>query len=76
MKLIKEWAPSMDLKGPTFFANVQNYKKLVNYLDAKHAASDLGLSEPAIPTPTQMTGTAIVGPGKYSTGDINSFLNE
>ncbi len=76
LSLLKEYAPSMDLKGPTFFANIRNYKALVDYLDAKQAAVDLGIPAPALPIPIKMSGTDIVGAGKYSDEDINSTLNE
>lgn len=71
---IKEYAPSMELKGPKFFSNVRNYKAMVEYLDAKEAASKLGLPLPKPPVPVTQSGTAAAGPGKYSADDITSAL--
>jgi hypothetical protein len=72
LKMLKDYTPDMAQKGPTFFANVRNYKAMADYLDAKQAAYDLGLPAPALPKPMTFSGTASVGPGKFSLDDITN----
>lgn len=76
LALAQAYIPSMSDKGNIFITKLQNLKAYNAYLDAKVFAANAGLPPPKPPKPVTLSGNAIAGPGKYSSEDINSTLNE
>lgn len=74
LSLAQSYIPSMTDKGAMFITKLQNLKAYNAYLDAKVFSSAVGLPAPAAPTPVQLTGSSMSGPGKYSQDDILSAL--